>query len=356
MSMLLKDIAEKIGGRIIGNDAAEISRIANLQTANKDEISFLSDKKMHKYLAESKAGAVLVKEEDVLPDSGITFVVVPNPYVAFARVAQMFDTTPRACAPGIHPTAVVDPTAEIDETASVGAHAVIESGVKIGAGTQIGPNCFVGKNTVIGKNTKLWANVSVYHNCVIGDSCLFQSGCVIGSDGFGYANERGEWIKIPQLGRVVIGNRVEIGASTAVDRGAVDDTVIEDNVIIDNQVQIAHNDKIGYGTAIAGAAVLAGSVELGKYCIVGGTSVFDGHIKICDGVEILGQVGKNINKPGKYHSFLPVLEAEKWWKLFPKMYSVDRLAEKLKALEKIVQELRPSEKVDDATDSKDSSK
>ena len=167
---------------------------------------------------------------------------------------------------------------------------------------------------VIGRDTKLWANVSIYHNCVVGERCLFQSGAVIGSDGFGYANDAGRWIKIPQVGRVVIGNDVEIGASTTIDRGAIDDTVIEDNVIIDNQVQIAHNDKIGFGTAIAGATVVAGSVTIGKYCIIGGTSVFNGHISICDGVHILGQVGSNIKKPGKYQSFLPVQEASTWFR------------------------------------------
>ncbi len=343
MSMLIKDIAEKLGGKIIGNDETVVNKIANLHTANPDEISFLSDKKMLKYLASTKAGAVLVKENDVLPDVKINYIVVSDPYVAFAKVAQMFDTTPRSAAIGIHPSAVVDPSSEIAPDAAIGANAVIEAGAKIGSGAQIGPNCFVGKNTVIGKNTKLWANVSIYHDCVVGDNCLFQSGCVIGSDGFGYANERGEWVKIPQLGRVVIGNRVEIGASTTVDRGAVDDTVIADNVIIDNQVQIAHNDKIGYGTAIAGATVLAGSVELGKYCIVGGTSVFNGHLKVCDGVQVLGQVGSDIDKPGKYHSFLPVMEASKWWRTLVRLYQIGDIYNRLVALEKKIGSLLPND-------------
>ena len=336
--MKISEMAEALGGRIIGDGNHEVYKIANLATAQSNEVSFLSDEKMRKYLAQTKAGAVIVKESMVDTSSSQNYIVVADPYVAFAKIAQIFDTTPRS-ATGIHPSAVIDPTAVIEQNVSVGANAVIEADAHICEGAQIGPNCFVGKGTVIGKNTKLWANVSIYHNCVIGERCLFQSGAVIGSDGFGYANERGRWIKIPQVGRVVIGNDVEIGASTTIDRGAIDDTVIEDNVIIDNQVQVAHNDKIGYGTAIAGATVIAGSVNIGRYCIIGGTSVFNGHISVCDGAHILGQVGSNIKKPGKYESYLPVTDAATWARTQVRMHQIEKIYKRLVAAEKKLAEI-----------------
>ncbi len=326
--MKISEIAQTVGGKVEGDGDKEVFKVANLASAGPDEISFLSDEKMHKYLKDTKAGAVIVREDAADPALGLNYITVGDPYLAFAKAARIFDTTPRS-ADGIHPSAVIDPAATVEPGASVGANAVIEAGARVCSGAQIGPNCFVGRNAVIGRDTKLWANVSIYHDCVVGERCLFQSGAVIGSDGFGYANERGRWIKIPQVGRVVIGNDVEIGASTTIDRGAIDDTVIEDNVIIDNQVQVAHNDRIGYGTAIAGATVIAGSVTIGKYCIIGGTSVFNGHITICDGVHILGQVGSNIKKPGKYQSFLPVQEASTWFRTQARMYQIEKIYRRL---------------------------
>ncbi len=335
--MLLKDIAQQISGTVIGNEDLDVCKIANLSTASASDISFLSDKKMHQYLATTNAGAVIVRQEDVIPDAKTSFLVVADPYVGFAKVAQLLDTTPR-CATGIHASAVIDPTAVLGANVSVGPNAVIAAHAYIDDEAQIGAGAYVGENTKIGKRTKLWANVTIYHDCVVGDDCLFQSGCVIGGDGFGYANERGTWVKIPQVGRVVIGNHVEIGALTAIDRGAIDDTIIADNVIIDNLVQIAHNDKIGYGTAIAGGTVIAGSVELGKFNIVGGTSVFNGHIRLCDGVQVLGQVGRDIKKPGKYSSFLPVLEHEDWLKLITKLYRIGKMNDRLTKVETLLSE------------------
>jgi UDP-3-O-[3-hydroxymyristoyl] glucosamine N-acyltransferase len=326
--MQLKDIANKIGAKIIGDENIEISSIANLVTAKKNNISFLSDKKMHKYLSKTEAGAVIIKESDIIEGTSTSFLVVSDPYVSYALVAQIFDTTP-ACAEGIAESAVIHPTAILGENVSIGPNVVIEAGVQLGDGVQIGALSYVGKNTKIGKNTKLWANVTIYHNCIIGEDCLFQSGVVIGSDGFGYANNKGLWVKIPQVGRVVIGNHVEIGANTAIDRGAVDDTVIADNVILDNLIQIAHNDKIGFGTAIAGGTVVAGSVDIGKYCIIGGTSTFNGHIKVCDGSQILGQVGKDITTPGKYTAYLPVLKDSEWTKILARILRLSKMNDRL---------------------------
>lgn len=310
--MLLKDIADKIGAQLVGDGNIDIKAVANLKTAKENEISFLSDPKYKAVLSESNAGAVILKQSDVEHAKGAA-LVLDDPYVGFAKVAQLLDSTP-AVSEGVHPSAVVDETAVLGQNVALGPGVHVQKGAVIGNNVQLGANVVIGPNAKIGDNTKIYPNVSVYHDCQIGSDCLIQSGAVIGSDGFGYANQRGEWIKIPQTGRVIIGNRVEIGACTCIDRGAIDDTVIADNVIIDNLCQIAHNDKIGYGTAIAGQTTIAGSVTIGKYCIIGGTSVINGHIDICDGVTLTGNtvVMRTIEKPGVYSSGIPCVTNKEW--------------------------------------------
>lgn len=310
--MLLKDIADKIGAQLVGDGNIDIKAVANLKTAKENEISFLSDPKYKAVLSESNAGAVILKQSDVEHAKGAA-LVLDDPYVGFAKVAQLLDSTP-AVSEGVHPSAVVDETALLGQNVALGPGVHVQKGAVIGNNVQLGANVVIGPNAKIGDNTKIYPNVSVYHDCQIGSDCLIQSGAVIGSDGFGYANQRGEWIKIPQTGRVIIGNRVEIGACTCIDRGAIDDTVIADNVIIDNLCQIAHNDKIGYGTAIAGQTTIAGSVTIGKYCIIGGTSVINGHIDICDGVTLTGNtvVMRTIEKPGVYSSGIPCVTNKEW--------------------------------------------
>lgn len=262
-------------------------------------------------------------------------MVVADPYVAFAKVAQALDTTPPA-AQSIAPSAVIDDSAVLGQGVCVGANAVIEAGVVLGDNVVIGAGCFIGKEANIGANTQLWANVTVYHQVHIGSDCLVQANTVIGSDGFGYANEKGEWIKIPQLGTVRIGNRVEIGACTTIDRGALDDTIIEDNVIIDNQMQIAHNVHIGYGTAMAGGTIVAGSTKIGRYCIIGGASVLNGHIEIADGVTItgMGMVMRSISEKGVYSSGIPLQTNKEWRKTATRVHRIDEMNKRLKALEK----------------------
>ena len=219
---------------------------------------------------------------------------------------------------------------------SVGHHAVIESGAVIGDHVQIGSCCVIGKNTQIGAGTKLWANVTVYHDVVIGQDCLFQSGAVIGADGFGYANSQGRWFKIPQVGRVVIGDRVEIGANTTIDRGALEDTRIEHGVIIDNQCQIAHNVTIGENTAIAGGTVMAGSLNIGEHCVIGGASVINGHIDIVAGTTITGMsmVMRPITESGVYSSGIPAQKNRDWRKTAARVLMIDDIHKRLKALEK----------------------
>ncbi len=338
MSVTLGQLATLLGAELHGDASIEVSRVANLETAGSGEISFLSDSKYQSFLAQTAASAVLVKAAD-LSVCQTNALVVKDPYVGFARVAQLLDSTPQP-ALDIHPTAVIAVDVQLGQNVAIGPHAVIESGVVLGDGVAIGPGCFVGKNSRLGKGSRLWANVTIYHNVEIGDACLIQSGTVIGADGFGYANERGEWIKIPQVGKVILGNRVEIGASTTIDRGAIDDTIIADNVIIDNQCQIAHNVEIGYGTAIAGGTVIAGSTKIGKYCIIGGAAVINGHIQVCDQATITGMsmVMRSISEPGIYSSGVPAQSNKEWRKMAARVLHIDEMHKRLNQLEKRIED------------------
>lgn len=332
----LAQLAEQIGGTLRGNADLAISGIAPLEKANANQITFISNAKYRPQLTACQAGAIIVTAEDVefcLENQNL--IIVANPYLAYALLAQYMDSTPKA-AEHIAPSAVISPQAKLGKNVSVGANAVIESGVELGDDVVIGAGCFIGKNSKIGARTQLWANVSVYHNVQIGSDCLIQSSAVIGSDGFGYANDKGQWIKIPQTGGVVIGNRVEIGACTCIDRGALDPTVIEDNVIIDNLCQIAHNVHIGYGTAVAGGVIMAGSLKIGRFCQIGGASVINGHMEICDGAIItgMGMVMRPITEKGIYSSGIPLQPNKEWRKTAALVMNIDEMNKRLKALEK----------------------
>lgn len=260
-----------------------------------------------------------------------------NPYLTYARMAQILDTTPQP-AQKIAPSAVIDATAKLGNNVSIGANAVIESGVELGDNVIIGAGCFVGKNSKIGAGSRLWANVTIYHEIQIGQNCLIQSGTVVGADGFGYANDRGNWVKIPQIGRVIIGDRVEIGACTTIDRGALDDTVIGNGVIIDNQCQIAHNVVIGDNTAVAGGVIMAGSLKIGRYCMIGGASVINGHMEICDKVTVtgMGMVMRPITEPCVYSSGIPLQPNKVWRKTAALVMNIDDMSKRLKSLERKV--------------------
>lgn len=336
MQYSLQELANHLGVSFRGDADYLIDSIAPLNSANANQITFISNPKFRTELTNSKAGILMVTEADVeFCSPTANLLITPDPYLAYAKLAQHMDQTPKS-AYGIHPTAVIAETAQVHPTANIGAHAVIEKGVVIGENTTIGTGCFIGENTSIGANTQLWANVSVYHNVTIGNHCLIQSGCVIGSDGFGYANDQGKWVKIPQTGGVVIGNHVEIGACTCIDRGALDPTTIEDNVIIDNLCQIAHNVHIGTGTAIAGGVVMAGSLKIGRYCLIGGASVINGHMEICDKVNItgMGMVMRPITEAGVYSSGIPLQPNKVWRKTAALTMDIQSLYNRVKALEK----------------------
>lgn len=338
----LADLANITGGVLHGDAEATVTMVAPMDKAQEGHVTFLSNPKYAKHLPECKATVVMVKQAQLDVCVG-NALVVDDPYVAFAKVAQALDTTPSP-AEQIAPSAVVAADVQLGANVSIGANAVIESGVELADNVVIGAGCFIGKNASIGANTKLWANVSIYHEVVIGSDCLIQANTVIGSDGFGYANDKGEWIKIPQLGTVRVGNRVEIGSCTTIDRGALDDTVIEDNVIIDNQMQIAHNVHIGYGTAMAGGTIVAGSTKIGKYCIIGGASVINGHIEITDGVTITGMamVMRSIEEKGMYSSGIPLQTNREWRKTAARVHRIDEMNKRLKAVEKQMEQKEES--------------
>lgn len=329
----LAEIAKEIGATVNGNENCEVNSLATLVNANEGQIAFLANKKYRQQLFDTKASAVIVNPNFV-GDVPSNALVMDNPYLGYALVAQLLDTTPKPSS-SIHPSAVIDTTAILGNNVSIGANAVIESGVNIADNASIGPGCFIGKNASIGSNTAMWANVSVYHEVTIGSNCLIQANTVIGSDGFGYAPVKGTWLKIPQLGSVVIGDNVEIGASTTIDRGALDDTIIEDNVILDNQIQIAHNVTIGAGTAMAACSVIAGSSTIGKNCTIAGLVGINGHINITDNCMFTGMamVTKSITESGVYSSGMPVTPNKEWNKMNARVRRLGSLSERLSTLE-----------------------
>ena len=330
----LEQLAEQLGATLYGDGELIITGVASMKSATQGQITFLSDKKFQNNLSSCDASAVVMTEDSLKYWSGAA-LIVKDPYLCYAKLAQILDTTPLP-AKDIADSAVIDPTVKLGNNIAIGANAVIESGVVLGDNCIIGAGCFIGKDTIIGAGTKLWSNISIYHNCVVGENCLIQSGTVIGADGFGYANDKGKWIKIPQLGRVVIGNNVEIGAATTIDRGALDDTVIGNGVIIDNQCQIAHNDIIGDHTAVAGGVIMAGSLTIGRHCLIGGASVINGHMEICDQVTVtgMGMVMRPITEPGVYSSGIPLQQNKVWRKTASLVLHIDEMNKRLKALEK----------------------
>ncbi|HGM6862766.1 TPA: UDP-3-O-(3-hydroxymyristoyl)glucosamine N-acyltransferase [Serratia rubidaea] len=335
-SIRLADLAQQLDAQLHGDGDLVITGIASMHSAQTGQITFLSNSRYQQQLSSCQASAVVLTEAD-LPHCRSAALVVKNPYLTYARMAQLMDTTP-APAQDIAPSAVISPEAQLGKNVAVGANAVIESGAVLGDNVVIGPGCFIGKNARLGAGTRLWANVTVYHEVEIGQGCLIQSGTVIGADGFGYANERGNWVKIPQLGTVIIGDRVEIGACTTIDRGALDNTLIGNGVIIDNQCQIAHNVVIGENTAVAGGVIMAGSLKIGRYCQIGGASVINGHMEIADQVVVtgMGMVMRPITEPGVYSSGIPLQPNKAWRKTAALVMNIDEISKRLKAVERKV--------------------
>jgi UDP-3-O-[3-hydroxymyristoyl] glucosamine N-acyltransferase len=317
-----------------------IRQVAPLETAGPDELSFLANRKYQKLLSTTRAAAVLLAE-DSAHATELPRIVCKNPYASYARISALINPEHRPPA-GIDMSAIVDAQAKVAATAAIGPGAVIEQGVRIGEHAVIGANCFIGRDARIGAGTRLHANVTVYHECLIGERVILHSGVVIGADGFGMAMDEGRWLKIPQIGRVVIGDDVEVGASTTIDRGALDDTVIEEGVKLDNQIQIGHNCHIGAHTAIAGCTGIAGSTRIGKYCMLGGNAMISGHLTIADRVVISGGtlVAKSILEPGTYTAVYPMQAHDQWLKNAALVRHLHELMERLRGLEDEVKKLK----------------
>lgn len=333
-SVTLGDLAERLEARLVGDASQQISGMATLQQAGPAELSFLANSQYRKYLAETRAGAVLLREADAEGFPG-NALIVADPYLAYARLSHQFDRKPRS-APGIHPTAVVAATAAVDATASIGAGAVIEDAAVIGAGVTVGAQCFVGARTQVGAGGWLAPRVTLYHDVRIGERVSIQSGAVIGSEGFGFANDQGKWEKIAQIGGVLIGDDVEIGANTTIDRGALSDTVIGNGVKLDNQIQIAHNVQVGDHTAMAACVGISGSTRIGKHCTIAGGVGMVGHIEVCDHAFVTGMtmVTRSITEPGAYSSGTAMQTAGDWKKSAARLRQLDALFKRVQQLEK----------------------
>ena len=329
----LSQLAEHIDGEIHGDPSCVIEGIAPLAKACAGQIGFLSDAKHRRELDVTQASAVIIRAEDAEGYDG-NVIIVPNPYLAYAHIAALFDHRP-VNKPGIHPSACVAAGAEIHPSASIGPFVAVEAGAVIGAGTSIGAHSSIGEGSHIGENCRIAANVQIYHGVQIGDRVVLHSGVVIGSDGFGFANDRGVWVKIPQIGGVTIGDDVEIGANTTIDRGALENTVIGKGVKMDNQIQVAHNVQIGDHTAIAGCVGIAGSAKIGRYCGIGGGAGILGHLEIADGVQVtaMSLVTKSIQEPGIYSSGTSVEPSKLWHKNYARFRQLDDMARRIKALE-----------------------
>jgi UDP-3-O-[3-hydroxymyristoyl] glucosamine N-acyltransferase len=351
MSFTLEQLAARFGGHIEGDSTRRVSSLAPLDQAGPEQLAFLANPKYLPQVEATRAAAVLITAEavaelkgrgDVLTDHA--FIVTPNPYAYFARVAQMFlAALEPPVESGIHPSAVVDPSARVAASATIGPYTVIEAGAVIGENVRIDAHAFIGRGTKIGDGGRLYPRVTIYHGCTIGERVIVASGAVIGSDGFGFApdfvgegEERiGEWVKIPQVGGVRIGADVEIGANTAIDRGAMADTVIEQGVKLDNLVQVAHNVRIGAYTVIAGCTGIAGSTTIGRHCMIGGAVGIAGHLTLVDHVIVTGKSGvsKSLLKPGMYTSSFPAVDNGDWNRSAALLRNIHKLRDRIKALE-----------------------
>jgi len=340
-SYTLADIAARFGGRVLGDAGTQVSQIATLERAGHGQIAFLANAKYRKQLEDSQAAAVILGEAD----AGLTQrprIVADNPYAYFARLSAFLNPLPEFV-PGIHPSAVVEPGARVSPDAHIGAHVWVGAGACIGAHSVVMAGCRIGAHATLGEQTRLYPNVSVYHGCVLGNHVIVHSGAVIGADGFGIAWDQGRWLKIPQIGRVVIGDDVEIGANTTIDRGALDDTVIEEGVKLDNQIQVAHNVRIGAHTAIAGCVGIAGSARIGRHCRIGGGAIILGHLQIADEVEVSAGtvITKSIEK-GSYTGTYPFSDNHAWRRNAAQLRHLDEMAKRIRQLEHEIATLKGS--------------
>lgn len=338
MAITLNDIVARLGGELSGDGSQLIHAIAPLEGAGPGTAAFLSNPKYRKQLAATGASVVILAPE-VAADCPVASIATAQPYLYFARLSQWLN-------PPVRPPFGVDPRARVESpvpaTASVGAGAWIGPDVVLGENVVVGANCAIGAGVVLGADTVLCPGVSIYAGCRLGQRVLVHSGAVVGSDGFGFARESdGRWVKIPQVGRVLICDDVEIGANTTIDRGALGDTVIEEGVKLDNQIQVGHNVHIGAHAALAGCVGIAGSARIGRRCTIGGGAVILGHLEIADDVHVSAGtlVSKSIGKQGSYTGTVPFMSHNDWLRNFSRLRHLDAMADKIRALENRIAEL-----------------
>ncbi|MGH8493457.1 MAG: UDP-3-O-(3-hydroxymyristoyl)glucosamine N-acyltransferase [Moraxellaceae bacterium] len=332
-SWTLAEIAAHVGAELRGNAELRVSGLQTLSGAGPEHISFLSNPHYRPELSTTRAAAVLLRPDDAQDFTG-NALVLANPYVAYAQLAALFDRTPRPVA-GTHASAVVSASARIDASAAIGPRAVIGDEVEIGAGTVVEAGAVIQARARLGRDCRVRANAVIYHDCVLGDRVNIHSGSVIGGDGFGFANDKGRWHKIAQIGRVVIHDDVDIGANCTIDRGAIGDTEIHEGVIIDNLVHLAHNVVIGAHTAIAACCGISGSTRVGAYCVLAGKVGVVGHIEITDHVQLTGMtmVTKSISEPGSYSSGTGFQPSASWKRSAVRFRHLDEMARRLREIE-----------------------
>lgn len=338
MGYSLRDIAEKLGATVHGDGNCRIDHVATLAGAGPGSISFLANRRYRPQLLSTRASAVIL-EQEFLSSCPVAALVVPNPYLGYAQVATLLSPA-QPMRNGIHPTAYVSETATVDPSAWVGPQAVVEDLATVGARSFIGPGCVIDRGATIGDDCILKANVTICHGVRIGDRALLHPGVVIGADGFGIANDGGVWVKVPQIGSVVVANDVEIGANTTIDRGALADTIIEEGVKLDNLIQIGHNVRIGAHTAIAAGVAIGGSATIGKRCTIGGAASVAGHLEIADDVHLTATsaVPNTISEAGLYSSGMPIQDNRSWRRNVVRMRQLDDMAKRLRKLEKKLDE------------------
>jgi UDP-3-O-[3-hydroxymyristoyl] glucosamine N-acyltransferase len=339
LNFRLGELADLVGAQLHGDAESEVSRVGTLQDAQTGSISFLTNSKYRKYLKTTSATAVILGEQ-FLEECPVAALVCTNPHLAYARISTHMQPRPESKT-GQHQTALVSDSAAVDLSAWIGPGAIIEDGVDIGPDVYVGPGCVVANGVTVGAGSKLIANVTLCHEVAIGKRVLIHPGAVIGSDGFGLANDEGVWVKVPQLGSVKIGDDVEIGANTTIDRGALRDTVISNGVKLDNQIQIAHNVEIGENTAIAACSGIAGSTRIGKNSTLGGGVSIVGHLEFADDVHFSAQtlVTRSFREPGYYSGNLPAMPNKEWRKTIAYTRHLDEMMQRLKELEKRVSSL-----------------
>jgi len=335
-------LAQLTGATLKGEPNTPITGVAAISNAKVGEITFIADAKYKALLESTKASAVILTEQDAALCHG-NVLICQDPKLVFAQIVdKLYDNKTRE--PSRHESAVIGNDTQIHPSVHIGPYCVIGDRVTIGANVILESGCSIGDDTIIEEGTVLYPRVTIYSGCSIGKNCTIHSGVIIGSDGFGFVKNKSQWVRVPQVGSVKIGDRVEIGANTTIDRGAIEDTEIGNDVILDNLIQIGHNVKIGDSTAIAACVGIAGSTTIGKHCLVGGGTRFNGHIQITDYVQIVGctNVAHSITKPGGYGSATTAMEITQWKKNLFRFHRLDELASRVKDIEK---KIKPKEEV-----------